>query len=845
MPPFLVERITLPRTSCSVIIQAMPTVREAFTTAIQHHRSGRLPLAEQIYRQVVQADPSHEDAWHLLGILNAQTGNPQGAIECISRALSLRPHWAEARANLGNALREQGRLDEAAHHLLIALQLKPQYPEAWNNLGNVFKEQGHLEDAIASYTQALELKSDFPEAINNLGGAWKEKGRIEEAIACYRGAIDLRPDYVDANFNLGLALHESGRLDESIPILRSILDLNPQHAEAWNGLGNVFKDQGRSEEAIAAYRQAVQLRPGYFGVVNNLGIALRDSGELDEAIECFRQALEQCPTLPEVHNNLGISLRESGELDEAIECFRQALQLKPEFVQALYNLGDAFKAQLNLDDAIDCYRQALTIIPDHVEARNNLGNALRDQGQLDEAIACYRTVLELRPGYVEARNNLGNALKDQGQLEEAIACYRSALSFRPGYSVAHSNLLYTLHYLEDVTSANLAEAHAEYDLQHASHFSHTVYRHESILASNFRIRLGFVSPDLGQHPVGFFLVRVLEKLSHEMHDIFCYSDRFHRDSLTSRIQTASTEWHDVKTMSDECLADRIRADRIDILFDLAGHTANNRLLVFARKPAPIQLSWIGYEGTTGLTAMDYLLADRFMVPEGEEQHYRENVLRMPDGYLCFDPPSIAPQVGPPPSLRNGFVTFGSFNNPAKLNAKVVSVWSEILRRVPTARLVMKYRGLQDRSVKNRFLDLFATQGIGTHRLDLLPWSSYADYLATYERVDLVLDPFPFSGSTTTCDALWMGVPVITCPGKTFASRHSISHLSNVGLTETISCHLDEYVSLAISWARDEAKRTSLRRGLRDRMARSPLCDGERFATHLTAILRRIWERRIG
>jgi predicted O-linked N-acetylglucosamine transferase (SPINDLY family) len=306
--------------------------------------------------------------------------------------------------------------------------------------------------------------------------------------------------------------------------------------------------------------------------------------------------------------------------------------------------------------------------------------------------------------------------------------------------------------------------------------------------------------------------------------------------LTHRFQAAATEWRDVIGISDERLAKQIRADGIDILFDLAGHTAHNRLLVFARKPAPIQITWIGYEGTTGLAAMDYLLADRHVVPEGTEHYYRERVLRMPDGYLCYDPPEAAPPVGPPPSSTKGYATFGSFNNPAKITAEVVAVWAEILRRAPNSRLTLKFRGLGDPTVKRRYLDLFASHGVAPQRLELLPWSPHAEHLAAYQQVDVALDPFPFSGSATTCQALWMGVPVITCPRETFASRHSLSHLSNVGLTETIARDFDEYVELAVSLTGDRPRLAALRAGLRQRMAASPLCDGKRFAANLASIL---------
>ena len=479
---------------------------------------------------------------------------------------------------------------------------------------------------------------------------------------------------------------------------------------------------------------------------------------------------------------------------------------------------------------------ALELKPDYAGVHNNLGVALIAMGNLDEAVACYRRALELKPDYVEAHNNLGTALKDQGKLDEAVACHRRALELKQDNVIAHSNLLITLQYRTGVTLAALAEAHAEYDRQHAAALLAAIPQHAKVRDCRGRPRLGFVSPDLRRHPVGSFLIRVLENFDQDQLEAICYSDLIVKDDLTHRFQAAATEWRDVFGMSDERLAEQIRADRIDILFDLAGHTGYNRLLVFARKPAPIQVSWIGYEGTTGLAAMDYLLADHLMIPEGSERHYRESVLRMPDGYLCYDPPETAPPVGPLPSLKNGFATFGSFNNLAKITPEVVSVWAEILRGAPTARLVMKYRGLGDQTVRDRYHEFFAAHGVDSQRLDLLPWSSYADYLATYHQVDVTLDPFPFSGSTITCESLWMGVPVVTCPGETFASRHSLSHLSIVGLTETIAQDLDEYVEVAVSLAGDLPRLAVLRAGLRERMAASPLCDGKRFVANFAGVL---------
>jgi predicted O-linked N-acetylglucosamine transferase (SPINDLY family) len=636
--------------------------------------------------------------------------------------------------------------------------------------------------------------------------------------------------------------HQAGRLEEAEQAYRQILQSEPNHADAIHLLGYLAHQVGRNELAVELIVRAIELKGNVPAFHNNLGEAYRALRKISAAVACYRRALRLKPDYPEALNNLGITLNDQGQFDQAVASLRQALALKPDFALAHNNLGTAFQTHGQLDEAVNCFRRAVELQPDYALAYNNLGAVLRDQGRLTEAVACCRRATELLPGYAEAYNNLGNALGIQGQLDEALIAYRRALELKPEYAEAHSNLLYTLHFVGKVTPTELVEAHAEYDRQHAVPLLGATPPRAGIRDRHARLRVGFVSPDLGRHPVGFFLVRVLENLKDQPLETICYSDRVFKDDMTQRLQAAATEWRDVPSLSHEQLAEQIRADRIDILFDLAGHTAHNRLLVFARKPAPIQVTWIGYEGTTGLGTMDYLLADRHVVPEGSERYHRERVLRLPDGYLCYDPPASAPPVGPPPLLKNGFPTFGSFNKLTKLTPDVIAVWSDILRRVPAARLVLKYRGLGDETVRQRYLDLFAAHGVEPHRLDLLPPSSYEEYLTTYHQVDVVLDPFPFSGSTTTCEALWMGVPVVTCPFETFASRHSLSHLSTVGLTETIARDLDEYVELAVSLAGELPRLTALRADLRERMAASPLCDGKRFAGNLVTILRELAAR---
>ena len=752
------------------------------------------------------------------------------------------PASAEQLHRRAIALAQQGRWDEAIADFRRVVEIQPDHAGAYNNWGLVLTLQGKLDEATACYRRALQWKPDFAEAYSNLGRACMSQGRTEEAVTCFRRSLELKPGFAEAHNRLGLALREQGNREEAAACFRRALQANPALAEAHNNLGISLNDQGSLDEAIACYRRALELKPGFAQAHQNLGVAVSAQGKLDEAIACCRRALELKPDFAQAYDNLGTAVKDRGNLDEAIACYRRAIELKPDFAEAHSNLGVALNARGDMDEAIACYRRALELKPDFAGAYSNLGIVLTAQGKLDDAVACYRRALELKPDFAETHNNLGAALKDQGKQDEALACCRRALELKPDFPGAHSNLLLTLHYATGVTPAALAEAHAEYDRRYAAPLRGEPGQPEIGRVGHGRLRLGFLSPDLGRHPVGYFLVRVLENLDPQRHETVCYSDRAVHDNVTARFQAAATQWRDVFGTSDQRLASQIRADCIDILFDLAGHTSGNRLLVFARKPAPIQVSWAGYVGTTGLEAIAYLLADRWEVPPGAERHYREQVLRMPDGYVCYDPPLYAPAVTPLPALDRGQVTLASFNNPAKITPQVIEVWAKILRRLPGARLVLKFKGQNEGGVARRFLDLFAAQAIDPGRLELLGGSPHAEFLAEYQRVDLALDPFPYNGGLTTCEALWMGVPVVTCPGETFASRHSLSHLSNGGLTETIAGDLDEYVELAVSLSADLPRLAVLRSGLRARMAASPLCDGKRFAGNLASILRDVWEK---
>jgi protein O-GlcNAc transferase len=733
-----------------------------------------------------------------------------------------------------------GRLAEAEGIYRQILASFPDHTDALHLLGVLAGQLGRAEMAIDLIRRAIAIDPAVAEYHSNLGEAYRRSSQLDAALASLRRALELSPDVADAHTNLGLVLWGLGRADEAIAALRGAIQLHPGQAEAHAALGNLLKDEDRHEEAIAAFEDLIRLRPGDARAHNDLGVSLHAEGRLEEAAAAFRRTIQLEPDHAQAHGNLGIALQESGRAEEAIAAFRRALELDPDLARTHGILGALLVESGRADEAIASLRRAIQLQPGLSEAHFDLGIALYRINQLDGAIDAYRRALELDPDHAGAHSGLGVAALVTGEAEEASRHFRRALDLRPNDMIAHSNLVMCEQYRPGATLAGLARAHAEWDRRHASRYHGEGPPPDVDRDPERMLRLGFVSSDFRTHPVGLFLARVFEELRPHSCEVVCYHNRADHDDPTRRLAAAADHWRDVSRMGDDALADLIREDRIDVLFDLSGHTEGHRLLVFARRPAPIQVTWLGYPSTTGVTAMDYLIADRFLVPPGVEEHFREKILRMPDGYVCFDPPAEAPAVGPLPALSQGYATFGSFNNLAKLTPEVIATWAEILRRVPDSRLFLGTRGLGGLRTRDRIRDAFLAAGLDTCRLELRGKARRGDLFAAYNTVDVALDPFPYSGGMTTCEALWMGVPVVTTPGETMAGRHSLSHLSNVGLTETIATDPREYIEVAVRLAQGVSHLAAVRSGLRAQMLRSPLCDGETFARHFMALLRDTW-----
>ncbi len=665
-------------------------------------------------------------------------------------------------------------------------------------------------------------------------------GRPEEAISYLKESVRLRPDDAPTWNLLGVTLAKRQRHGEAEACFQRVLQLNPRDAEARGNLMRVRMVQGHETMSEVLLRPDSAAPSDSYEACYQRGLDLRQQGRFMEAEASYRRALQHRPDSADALNNLAILLSFQARLEEAAACCRRAIEADPSHFLAHNTLAAVLNKQDKLDEAEAMNRKALQLMPESPMVHNNLGIVLHRLKQPARAEIVLREAVRLDPSFPDAHSNLGDALMAQGRAFEAQVYYERALQLKPDYVDAHSNWLVCRQYLTGVTAEALAETHAQWDSQHAAPFRFAWSSFANTRDPEHRLRLGFVSFDFKRHPVGYFFVRALEGLRPLDCDSVCYSLDPSRDDLTDRITAASSVWRQVGGLTDQELADQVRADRIDLLFDLAGHTAKNRLLLFARKPAPIQLTWMGYIGTTGLSAIDYLIADRFQIAPGTESQYCERIIRLPDGYICYDPPRYAPRVSPLPALERGAVTFGSFNNPAKIMPEVVAVWAEILRKLPRARLLLKYGGLHEESHRRRFLELFLSHGVDGGRVDFEGWSPHPELLAAYGRIDIGLDTFPYSGGLTTCEALWMGVPVITFPGETFAGRHSLSHLSGVGLAETVASDLSRYVEVAVELAQDLHRLTDMRASLRERMARSPICDGDRLARNLLEALRGPW-----
>ncbi len=630
-------------------------------------------------------------------------------------------------------------------------------------------------------------------------------------------------------------------------VLAAHLEAAPDDARALGLLGTLRARRGDLVAAAACLERAAALAPRDAAPRFNLGNVYRHQGRTDDAVAAFREAVALVPKSPQALTGLAAALLDMGSagdpdaLKEAERLCRRAIRRKPGLADAHNTLGAVLKALGRTKDAEAAFRAALAHAPRHAPTLSNLGNLLSATGRQPEALEAYEAALAADPDNPDTRYNLGNTLFELGRTAEAERCFRAVLALRPDHRRARHNLLFALCHLPEVTpEALLAEHRAQGERLTAAARSQARTGHPNDPDPARRLRVGYLSPDFRRHPVTWFTERVLAHHDPATVEVTAYAHVTEPDDLTAHLTTLVPRWRDVTRLSDEALADRIAADGIDVLVDLGGYTRDSRIDALAFRPAPVQVSYLGYPATTGFPAVGWRVTDAACDPPGAEALYTERLMRLPGLFCCYAPPKEAPPVAPSPAAESGRVTFGSLVNPKKLNPPVIALWARVLEAAPDARLVVFRTTLRDEALRRPYAEAFAAHGLGPDRVTFGWDLPDENHLGVYARVDACLDTFPFCGHTTTCEALWMGVPTVTLAGRFFAGRMGASLLPAVGLADLVAADADGFVAAAARLAADPAALGELRVGLRERVRSSPLCDAAGFTRHLEAAYRAMW-----
>lgn len=755
--------------------------------------------AEDLLWRVLEAQPRRHEAMYLLSMLALQFKKHDLAERLIREAITLDPGQAAYHAVLGRAHRGQGSHDQAESCFRRVIRMGAKTPDAHVFLGLSLKAQGRTSEAVKCYRLALKSKPDYAEAKINLANALRELGQADEASALYAEAAREAPGLAAAQSSLAASLVTNGYTDEAFEQYRRALALDPHQPSLQFMVGWILHDKGNRAEAIESYRRAVEQNPRFAPAWVNLGLALREAGRAREAVDAYHRAIEAEPEHLEAHVNLGVALAEFGGVRESIALLERARDLRPDSAAVLTNLG----ASLVLESRVA------------------------------EAEAVLRRALELDPSASQPRVNLGMALRGPGRQQEAIALLREAIALDPANDDAYQNLQLGLNYADGVSPGEIVEAARS--IAAAPLAKPRARECAAVDRAGRRLRIGYVSPDLRKHSVAYFLEPVLSNHDRDRFEVFCYHLYAAEDEVTQRLRGHADRWTNAFAIPTDVLAQRIREDGVDVLVDLSGHTAHNRLGLYAYRPAPVQIAWLGFPSTLGIPSIDYRITDWQVDPSGYERFNTETPLRLPDSYFCYRP-GPAPDVGPLPALSQGQVTFGSFNNLAKITDMALQLWAAALAAVPASRLIVKSNALAEAATRERLQRAFSLAGVAPARVELLGWEAdSASHLQVYNRVDIALDSFPYNGATTTCEALWMGVPVVSLSGPTHASRMGRSILGAAGLPHLAADDAGGFQAIAVRLAADLPALAALRAGLRDRLRASALMDESRFTRALESI----------
>mmetsp|Transcript_37645 Transcript_37645/g.111342 ORF Transcript_37645/g.111342 Transcript_37645/m.111342 type:complete len:770 (-) Transcript_37645:253-2562(-) len=703
-------------------------------------------------------------------------GKPQDALSVLEPLLARRHGDVELLHLKAQCLEAAKNVPAAFAAYTMVLAADARHVPSMLSLGTLYKARSMLDDAFAAFSRAYELEPDNATAreavalaLADLGTRSKACGATVDALARYQQAVALNPRCAAAHYNLGVITSEMRQYDAALQHYERAIAIQPNYAQALCNVGVIYKERGDLELAVGCYERALAASPNFSIVQVNLAIALTDlgtkvkvEGRLDTAIELYERALSYHPKYTDAMYNLGVAFCEAGKADKAVFMYQLALNFNPMCAEAYNNLGVIYKERDNVERAVECYMAALSIRPNFPQSLNNLGVLYTSQGKSQEAFALLTAAIQSCPSYAEAYNNLGVLQRDVGAIADAITSYSRCLDIAPESRNAGQNRLLALNYIYQGEDPVVCKAHAQWGEQFQRlHPQLPPAPAPRDLDPERTLVVGYVSPDLFTHSVSYFAEAPLSHHrtgSHVRHVVYCCTPKYDAKTLRLRglVEAAGGLWRDAAAMSEAQLAEQVRADGVDILVELTGHTANNRLGTLAMRPAPVQVTWIGYPNSTGLSMVDYRLTDALCDPPDTKQTFVEELVRLPGCFLCYTPAHDAPEVSSLPALSNGYVTFGSFNNLAKITSQVIRCWARILTGVPESRLVMKNKPFACESAKLHFLNQLAVHGVDPSRVDLLPLvAANQDHLSMYAFMDISLDPFPYAGAGRRGDGLWL------------------------------------------------------------------------------------------
>jgi len=840
---------------------------------------GQLDAAVESYKKTLVIESDYAEAHNNLGIALKALGQLDAAVKSFKKAIAIQPDYVQAHYSLGTTLQELGQLDDAVKSYEEVVNIKPDFAEMHNNLGVIFNELNQNDAALKSLERAVSIKPNFAEAHNNLGNVLKELKQHDAALKSFDKAIAINPDYAEAHNHLGNVLKALGKFDAAIKSFKKVLAIKPDFIDAYNNLGTTYMDLHQLDKAIKCYEKALAINPDYAEAHNNFGITLRGLNQLDEAVKSYERALAIKPDFAEAHNNLGNALKALGQFDAAIKSYEAAiksykkvLDIKPDFADAYNNLGTTYMDLGQEDKAIKYYEKALDINPNFAEAHNNLGLILMNLGQLDDAIRCYDKALAIKPDFAEVCFNCGILMGRLKRMDEALANYDRAFALKPELNFLLGCLLHTKMHLciwddlpndlneltkKIIDNEKVIEPFSlpsliddpEIQRKTAEIYVNDKYPKNHDLpkidqySKHKKIRIGYFSADFREHPVGILTAELYEVHDRNKFEIYAFSyGPDTKDEINLRIKAGVDHFHDVRTMSHKEIALLARSFEIDIAVDLGGFTESSRTGIFAMSVAPVQINYLGFPGTMGADFIDYIIADPILIPSDFQRHYNEKIIQLPNSYMATDNtrqihtlPITRTEMGLP---EHGFV-FCCFNNNYKISPTEFDVWMRLLLKVEGSVLWLKK---SNKWSEGNFCKEAKSRGVDPSRLIFADYTSMDEHLARHRLADLFIDTFTFNAHTTTTEALWTGLPVVTKLGKGFAARVAGSLLTAIDLAELVTETVEDYEALILDLSTNPERLTTIRQKLADNRLSKPLFNTELFTKHLESAYKAVYDR---